>query len=262
MKLQILNISLSFMLLTYAIEVTAQVAGVSSNKLTLLSATILPVGTFEFEPAFVVLNSRNAFNENWKSIKQPGQNTSSSLDFRMTAGLTENFEMGASISSNTEEILVGAKYLVFQSDELGFGLSGGTSLPAGNRFLADSAITHEFIYKLSFGSIVTYNFSDDNSIDIAVIYTAPVGENDLSDQIYAGLGWGYLIQRNFQFIVEVAGYVCLDQEICSSKLSLFPGITYDVTDNFSFALGFQHDLIGKNEENAFGYFAAFTISIN
>ena len=85
----------------------AQVAGVSAHKLTLVSASILPEGTFEFEPAFSVLNSNNYFNENWDIQQQDGRSTASSLDFRMTVGLTEQLEIGTSISSNIEEINFG-----------------------------------------------------------------------------------------------------------------------------------------------------------
>lgn len=200
--------------------------------------------------------------KSWESVRQPGQNTSSSLDFRMTVGLTEQFEMGASISSSVEEILLGTKYILLSNEDFGFALSGGTSLPAGNRFVADSSISDEFIYKASFGPVISYNLSETNSIDIAVLYTTKLGSSNFSDQVYAGFGWGYLLRDDLQLIVEVAGFTCLNKENCSSKLSLFPGLTYDVSANFSFALGFQHDLIGKNEDNAFGYFGAFTISFN
>lgn len=97
------------------ISLSAQIVGISANKLTLLSATILPQGIFEFEPVCSVINSNKVFDENWKSLKQDGRNTASSLDFRLTAELTEQLEIGTSISSNTENINFGSKYFDINS---------------------------------------------------------------------------------------------------------------------------------------------------
>jgi hypothetical protein len=135
-------------------------------------------------------------------------------------------------------------------------------LPAGNKFVADSSVAGEYVYTASFGPILSYNISETNSIDLAVFYTTALGKSSFIDQVYAGLGWGYSVRDNLQLILEVAGYACIDHELCAGKLSIFPGVTYDITNNFSFAFGFQHDLIGKNESNSFGYFGAFTISFN
>ena len=250
------------LMMLFAGNISAQVAGVSAHKLTLLSASILPEGTFEFEPAFSVLNSNNYFNENWETQQQEGRSTASSLDFRMTVGLTEQFEIGASISSNIEDINFGAKYLLSNNEDFSIALSGGTSLPAGNKFVEDSSLTNEYIYTASVGPVFSSNISENNSIDIALTYTTALGKSSFVDQVYAGLGWGYNVRDNLQLVLELAGYACINNELCSGKLSLFPGITYDIAENFSFAFGFQHDLIGKNEDNGFGYFGAFTISFN
>jgi len=240
----------------------AQVAGVSAHKLTLVSASILPEGTFEFEPAFSVLNSNNYFNENWETQQQDGRLTASSLYFRMTVGLTEQFEIGASISSNIEDINFGAKYLLSSNEDFGIAIIGGTLLPAGNKFVEDSSLANEYVYTASIGPVFSYNISENNSIDLALTYTTSLGQSSFVDQVYAGLGWGYNVSDNLQLVLEVAGFACIDNELCSGKLSLFPGITYGIAENFSFAFGFQHDLIGKNEDKGFGYFGAFTISFN
>lgn len=240
----------------------AQIAGVSANKLTLLSASILPEGTFEFEPAFSVINSNHIFNDKWKSAIQDGHSTASSLDFRMTAGLTEHLEIGASISSNIEEINFGAKYLIINGDEISLALSGGSSLPAGNKYVADSSIQNENFYTASFGPVLSYNINESNSFDLAFVYTTSLDKSSFTDQIYAGLGWGYNLREDLQLVMEIAGFACIDNEICSSKLSFFPGVTYDINNNLSFAFGFQHDIIGKNEQNGFGYFGAFTITFD
>jgi hypothetical protein len=249
-------------LMFWGLDVSAQVAGVSANKLTLLSASILSEGTFEFEPAFSVINSHYIFNEKWEAQKREGLNTASSLDFRMTVGLTEQLEFGASISSSIEDINFGAKFLLLSNDDIGIAISGGTTLPAGNKFVADSSLAGEYAYTTSLGPVLSYCISETNSIDIAIFYTTALGNSSFNDQIYGGLGWGYSVKDNLQLVLEVAGFACFNKELCSGKLSLFPGITYDITNNFSFAFGFQHDLFGKNEDNGFGYFGAFTITFD
>ena len=242
--------------------VNAQVVGVSANKLTLLSASILDKGSFEFEPAFSVFNSNNIFNERGNLSRIAEHNISSSLDFRLTAGLTDNLEVGTSISSNIEEINFGSKYLLINNDDFGFVLSGGFSLPAGNKVLSDSEVRNELLYTATFGPVLSYNISDKSSIDFALSYTTAIGKVKFDDLFYGGIGWGYSFSEKLQAVLEVAGYACFDNELCSGKLSVFPGFTYDIIENFSFAYGFQYDFMGKNEDGGFGYFGAFTISFN
>ena len=243
-------------------DLFAQVGGLSATKLTLQSATVLSAGEFEFEPAFNVMNSKSWFGDNGNVADISGSSVASALDFRVTAGVAEGLEIGSSISSTIEEIIFGAKYLFYDNSQTSLALTGGVVLPAGNKFVADSLLSTENAFSFSIGPVFSLNLSERNSFDITLVYTTNLESNILPDVFYGGIGWGYMLRENLQLVMEVAGYACVDNKICSGKLSLFPGITYDITDSFSFAFGIQHDLLGKNEENHFGYFGAFTISFN
>lgn len=260
-KREMINLT-TLLILLIVTQVYSQISGISANKLTVQSASVVGKGAIEFEPAFTVMNSKSYFDESGNLLKHNGINTFSSMDFRITAGITDNLEFGTSIPSTIEEVVFGAKYLVYEDTKFSFALSSGVELPAGNKFVADSLAFFENIFTAAIGPVFTYNFSESSSLDFTFVFTSALGSKDFSDVLYGGIGWGYLIRDNLQFVAELAGYACLDKKICSGKLSLFPGITYDITENFSFALGFQHDLLGKNEENNFGYFGAFTISFN
>lgn len=260
---QVKNINLILVIiLLITVKNPAQVGGLSATKLTLQSATVLSAGEFEFEPAFNVMNSKSWFGDNGNLADLNGNNVASALDFRMTAGIAEGLEIGSSISSTIEEIIFGAKYLFYDNSKTSLALTGGVILPAGNKFVADSLLNLENTFSFSVGPVFSFNLSENNSFDITLVYSTNFESNDVPDVFYGGIGWGYMLRENFQLVLEVAGYACIDNKICSDKLSLFPGVTYDITENFSFALGFQHDLLGKNEENHFGYFGAFTISFN
>lgn len=260
---QVKNINLILVIiLLITVKNPAQVGGLSATKLTLQSATVLSSGEFEFEPAFNVMNSKSWFGDNGKIADINGSNVASALDFRITAGVAEGLEIGSSISSTIEEIIFGAKYLFYDNSKSSFALTGGVVLPAGNKFVADSLLSIENTFSFSVGPVFSLNLTENNSLDITLVYTTNLESNALPDVFYSGIGWGYMLRENLQLVLEVAGYACVDNKICSGKLSLFPGITYDITESFSFAFGVQHDLVGKNEENHFGYFGAFTIFFN
>ena len=83
----------------------SQVSGISSSKLSVPRAEILEQGSFEFEPAFLVAHSSKCFNESGDACSINGEEVASALGFRVTFGITENFEIGSVIPSNIEMLV-------------------------------------------------------------------------------------------------------------------------------------------------------------
>jgi len=242
-------------------QLPAQIGGLSASKLTVTNATTLPTGTFDFEPAFSVYHCANIFLPDGSMNSLNGSQYSSSMFIRITAGLAEKFEAGAIFSPSLEQISTGMKYTVFGAEKVSIAMISGATLPAGNRFISDSLIDNEHHATLSLGSVATYAVNDKASFDVVFSFTRIIGEHPFHSVLSYGVGSGYFFSENFQGILEVTGFSNLGDGVYSSKLSVVPGFTYTISSKLLLVLGWQADLIGKNENAGFGYFGAFTIPL-
>ena len=239
----------------------AQVSGISGAKLCVPEATTLSTGSFEFEPSFSVFSSENRFCENCSIESLSGQNISSSVMFRLTAGIAEGLEMGAAFSSTIEQVSFGMKYILTGSENIHLALITGTSLPAGNTFIADTTNDDEHHLTSSFGSIASLKLAERSSVDMIFSYTRIYGVHPFNNILNYGVGIGQWFSEKFQSVIELNGFSTYNGRLQSHKLSLTPGITYKISGQLIFVFGVQIDLIGKNEDKGYGYFTAFTISL-
>jgi len=238
-----------------------QVSGISSSKLSVPRSEILEKGSFEFEPSFIVAHSYNSFNENGSSLSMYGDEVASALAFRVTFGISENFEIGSLLPSNMENIGLGAKYNYLNSEFFKTSLIAGFGLPAGNTFLPDT--THnDNHYSASIGNVFSFSFSEGASADFMISYTNIFGEHPFNSLISLQSGFGYYLNEEFQLIAEISGMTALSNGLYSGKLSVAPGFSYSVTNSLGIAAGVQYDIFGKNELQTLCYFAAFTILFN
>jgi hypothetical protein len=259
MKSQIIFTSL--VLIGLSVVTSGQVSGISSSKLSVPRAEILEKGSFEFEPSFLVAHSHNSFNESGSSHSIYGDKVASALAFRVTFGISENFEVGSLLPSNIENIGLGAKYNYLNSDFFKTSVIAGFGLPAGNSFLPDSAHNDNH-YSASIGNVFSFSFSEDASADVMISYTNIIGEHPYNSLISFQSGFGYYLNEEFQLIAEISGISALSEELYSGKFSVSPGFSYSVTNNLGIAAGVQYDIFGKNELQSLCYFAAFTILFN
>lgn len=249
-----------FLLIIFSTISSAQVAGISSGKLLVTNADVLEKGSIEFEPAFSVLSCSRHYNNDWDAENLNGKNVQSDLCFRLTAGITDNLEIGTSISSDVSNVSLGAKYLIIKSEDFGFLVSSGLTLPAGNKFISDSSGESADPYQFIISPVVSFAITEKSSLDFSVAYTRSFTNDEHKNQYYFGLGYGYNVTDKLQLVTELGGFGCFHSELCSAEYFIAPGFTYDVSDSFSFTLGMQYDLTGKNHEQYSGYFAAFTFS--
>lgn len=259
MKSQPILLIIIFMIIN--VLTVAQVSGISSSKLSVPRAEILEKGSFEFEPAFLVAHSSKCFDQSGDVCSINGDHVASALAFRVTFGISENFEFGALLPSNIENIGLGAKYNYLNSDFFKTAVIAGFGLPAGNTFLTDT--THnDNHYSASIGNVFSFSFSEDASADVMICYTSIFGEHPFNSLINLQSGFGYYFNEEFQLIAEINGMTAISDGVYSGKLSVSPGFSYSVTNSLGIATGVQYDIIGKNELQSLSYFAAFTILFN
>lgn len=239
---------------------TAQVNGISGAKLCVPEAIALSTGMFEFEPSFSVLSSENKFCEHGTLESLSGRNITSSVLFRLTAGIADNWEIGTAFSSTIEQVSLGTKYILYNSGNFSAGLIAGVSLPAGNKFISDTTAISDHHFLSSYGSIASLKLTESSSLDMMFSYTRIHSAHLYSTILNYGVGIGNWFSEKIQCVLELNGYSTYNGTLHSGKISLTPGITYKVSDQLLFVLGFQLDLIGKNEFKNFGYFSAFTIT--
>lgn len=244
-----------------SVVISGQISGISSSKLSVPRAEILGQGSFEFEPSFLVAHSHSSFDESGSSHSIYGDDVVSTLAFRVTFGISENFEVGSVLPSDIENIGLGAKFNYWNSDFFTTSIITGFGLPAGNSFHSDS-IPKEYHYSASIGNVFSFAVSENASVDVMISYTSIIGEHEYNSIISIQSGFGYYLSEKFQVIAELSGITALSEEMYSGKISIAPGFSYSVTNSLGIAAGIQYDVFGKNELQSLCYFAAFTILFN
>ena len=238
-----------------------QVGGISGSKLCVPSFDIIPKGSVEFEPSLMIFRADNMFNNNGSLETLSGENVSSDLAFRITTGITNSLEIGASFTTSVDQVQVGAKYAFPFNSGGGFSLMTGVSIPAGNKFIPDSLKDRNDFYTASIGGILSIVPMESLYIDGAASYTGALGSSSQNILNY-GASVGYFVTEDFQPIIELSGYSNLGDKYNFAKLSLNYGMTIVITKKLLVVIGSQIDLTGKDEEKGVGYFSAFTITIN
>ena len=225
-------------------------------------ATTIATGSFEFEPSFIVLNSQKEFCANGSVKSLTGKKITSSLLFRITVGASDNFEVGTSLSSQLEQIAVGSKYILSNSENFKTAIISGISLPAGNKFIPDTVSNADDHYSTALGFIASAALSQKTSVDYSISYTHIFRTILYNNLLTYGIGIGHWFNEKLQGVLEVNAFSAYDDKFYSGKLSVYPGITYRISPKLLFVLGSQLDIIGKTENKSIGYFSAFTISFN
>ena len=195
------------------------VGGLSASKLLVPSADTLDPGLFDFEVAFGYNRSRSYYNE-WGHLKNLGgdydqinpetgmpvereSESETGLDFRMTAGIVKNFEIGFGFGHSTVEnsvsgesssgfgdLAIGMKYsLMKPEDTFRIAVQGGVNMEP-----VHWTPTYEG------GLIATIQLSDKLSIDADVAFSnsgpkAIEGQRVREYGISGNVGIGYEFEK-------------------------------------------------------------------
>jgi hypothetical protein len=238
----------------------SQVSGISGSKLCISDANTVAKGTFEFEPSILIFKTSNEFSDDGSLKYLNGENISSSMALRITAGLTDNFELGVTFPSSVEQISLGAKYTFIQTEDESIALISGISIPAGNRFIPDTLKDNDYHNTLSIGGVFSSVPFENFHLECAVAYTRIFGQNNFNNLISYGISTGYFLGSKIQPIIELTGFSTYNTIHYSDKLSFNYGVTIAINDRLLVLAGSQIDLLGQNEQKGVSYFSAFTIS--
>ena len=114
----------------------AQVRGISASKIGAYNAQSVPGETVEFEPEFSTGWSDMIRNGEGKRVKRFSDPDSverfTSLDFRMTYGITNGFEAGIFLSGDFELLSLGLKKRIFEGTATALSFIAGYNYSAGN----------------------------------------------------------------------------------------------------------------------------------
>lgn len=156
------------------------VPSLTGTKLVILSAETLDLGIVDYELSFSLFRAKAIFNEyshlSDLIVRNPirpdiysrTSESENGVSFRITAGLSENFEMGISYGQATgrkaftdgqfaqfQDVIVGAKYRLWNGDAVHLAVQGGI-------FIETEAWTPEY----NGGGILTLNFTENLSMDL------------------------------------------------------------------------------------------------
>ncbi|MFA7229190.1 MAG: hypothetical protein WC061_09150 [Melioribacteraceae bacterium] len=240
------------------IDSNAQVCGISASKLNVPDASVISIETFEFEPSINVFHSSSQFGEDGKTEPLGGKSVSSDLLFRVTASVSERLEIGTAFSRALEQIDVGSKLLVFNSEKIKLAAIAGLSIPAGNKFISDLSDEQETYFGGTLGGIASFEAGTSSSVDASVSFSHYTG-NRLNKRIWCGLSYGTYVSQNLQLIGELGGFYLFDKNYSESKFNCAGGFSYKVTSGLILVMGFQYDLFGRNTWKGAGYQTAFTM---
>jgi len=246
----------------------SQVSGVSASKLATICTSPVAPKIIEAEPSFSFGYSNKYFNETGKLTNSFENKDSTELEsgygFRFTYGVINNLEIGTTFSSDFSELSFGAKYKLFQINNLSSAIMTGINLPMGNNVFDKSLNLAENKSSFASGIVLTYDFNDKNSIDFdcqVQKFTSEVVENHVLDyfidcdishwltselQLIAGLNYANLKFDNYE----------------ENSLTLNLGTTIERQNNYLLVLNSPINLIGKNTKQVFGFGFALTISID
>ncbi len=219
----------------------AQVRGISASKIGAYNAQSVPGKTVEFEPEFSTGWSDMIRNGEGKRVRRFSDPDSierfTSLDFRMTYGITNGFEAGIFLSGDFELLSIGLKKRIFEGTATALSFIAGYNYAAGNGIITLSHRGIESHSSLPLGLSATFNLSPKASIDADIQAEPVIKLGDAMNTIphyYLDVDAGYYPVPTLQLITGLAlnwgtrdfagprGY----------QLTLNPGVTVETGKKF------------------------------
>jgi hypothetical protein len=257
----------AFLLVT--VQLTAQVQGVSAEKLVAINPSSINLRTVEFEPVFGYLWSKKTFNNDGKPVPLSSENDSinilRALGFRFTYGFAKNFEAGGTITTDLNNFSLGIKYTMFQHEKF----SGAAIL--GTTFSNESDIvfrntgffgkTASLAGGFAFANKLGKHFSVDYDVQYQNLFD---GIKSYMDNYYIHADAGYMLKGVHLLIAGLAyqyNHFKTDRED-AYLLTLNAGAAIMTGRTFILVFNFPFDLIGRNTDRFNGFTFALTITLD
>ena len=251
------------------IHLTAQVQGVSAEKLGAINPSTVHLRNVEFEPAFGYLWSKKTFDNNGHLVPLSDENDSisilSALGVRFTYGFAKNFEAGGTVNTDLNNFSLGLKYTMFQHEKfsgaaiLGTTLSNESDIVFRNTgfFGKTASLAGGFVFSNKMGK----HFSVDYDVQYQNLFD---GERSYMDNYYIHADAGYMLKGVHLLIAGLAyqyNHFKIDRED-AYLLTLNAGAAIMTGRTFILVFDFPFDLIGKNTDRFNGFTFALTITLD
>ena len=250
------------LLSVFTVNAFAQISGISNSKIVIPESGTVPAGTFEFEPAFEVFRSNQAWNKDGSLFNLGSRTTESALGFRLTAGFKHNIEAGLIVPQDVSSLNFGLKWQFRSGGDASLALQSGINFDTKSGVRSNEAKTAKIIGS---GLVLTYIISEDIVVDsdFTISYHSNDTEGepvDLSGTM--NLGIGYFLHENFQGVVELnSASARFVNSGSTSKTSGVLGFTYNASELTKVIMGVKYDLFGSNNDKGIAYIGAFTFVI-
>lgn len=246
----------------------AQVGGISGSKISAYTVDVVDDHKLEFEPSFFHFIANEFWDEN-SNLQNLYSNQDSikwgtGLNFRITYGFFDKFEIGTIISSDLLLIQIGARYILYDNKATGLALIGGLNLPLGNKSVSKSLRYSNTISKAGGGLVFTGHLNNNFSVDINAQYFSFI-ENSIDNStsnFYLNTDFGYYIMSHQLQLIAGFGYQFSQYGDFDTQIfTFFPGITVETGKQYIIVLSSLIDLWGKNATKNTGASLALTITL-
>ncbi|OYT10933.1 MAG: hypothetical protein B6I18_06495 [Bacteroidetes bacterium 4572_112] len=248
---------------------SAQIGGLSSSKLSALSADVVNDKNMEFEPGFRSSRSNKYFDSDGNT--QDMFSTSDSVKhvtgmaFRFTYGLWDKFEIGMSVSTDLSLVNIGTKYEFINKENLSIAAIAGLNVPMGNGTVNESIRATTNVMQAGVGGVVSYILNDRISADFTAQYVhfikSTIDNNTGGVYLNGDVGY-YFFDNNFKLITGF-GFYSINNDIGSHQaLTVYPGFTVESGKDYFIACSFPFDVYGKNEAKNVAFNFTLTLTFD
>jgi len=258
-----------FAVVLFGFDVSAQVGGLSNSKLGALSVDVVGHHKVEFEPAFFHVVSKKAWNSegNLDQIYGSADSAihSTGLNFRITYGLWDKLEIGASLSTDLQMSNWGLRYILFSEKKIGVAVIAGANIPFKNKVVDKSIRIADNMTSLGGGAVMSMQFSENLSLDFNAQYmtfTKKVNDH-LGGSYYFNADLGYYLFNHQLQLVGGLGYQGSSfDNFTSNVLTVYPGFTIETGNNYVIVLYAPFDIYGRNATKNSAIILALSLTIN
>jgi len=250
-------------------QVSAQIQGVSAEKLVAINPLSIGQRTVEFEPLLGYLWSTKAFDSQGtlKPLSPEGDSTLvlQALGFRFTYGFAKNFEAGGVVTTDLNTFSLGLKYTMVQHEKFqGAALIGATLANESDFVFRNSGFfgkTASVAFGFAFANKLSEKFSVDYDIQYQNIFN---NKKSFSDDIFANVDLGFHFKGPHIAVVGLSyryNHFKSDQAD-SYLLTLNAGLVVMTGKMFILVFNFPFDIAGKNVDRFNGFNFALTVTFD
>ena len=249
--------------------VWGQIGGISGSKLNSVCVDVVDYHKMEFEPGFYFFSTNTFWDNNSRLsnlfASKDSISNSSGMLVRFTYGLFDRLEIGVNVPVDMCSGSWGIRYVISQSEKFGVAAIAGLDTPFGNSTHDKRIHTEENTIQAGLGSVVSYQYDENFSIDVNAQYGRFVRKlkNSKGGSVYLSIDAGYyFFARQLQAIAGFGYQRHNDDSVSQFIVTFYPGITIETGKNYIIVLSSPFDIYGRNAAKTFSLSFALTVTID